>query len=75
MRNNRKIPFLWKVEQYAFGAVALRNEIKRHKEEDKETWGIFKAIGIRVLYVYVIIATIVLVLWGSLLQGIQQFRH
>lgn len=67
MRRN-KIPFSWKVEEYAFGAVALKNEIKRHREAEEEPWPLFKAVGIRALYVYTYAATIVLVVIGSIRQ-------
>lgn len=64
MKNRR--PFSWVVEEYAFGAVALRDEIKRHKTEDKTRWSIWKNVAIRILYVYAIIVTFVLVGVGML---------
>lgn len=70
----KRVPFSWKVEQYAFGAVALREEIKRHKEAGEKPWRLFKAVGIRALYVYAIVAALLLVLVGSLWQGIGQLR-
>lgn len=69
------VPFSWKVEQYAFGAVALREEIKRHKEAGEKPWCLFKAVGIRVVYVYAITATLILVLGGSLWQGIGKIKQ
>lgn len=62
----KRRPFSWVVEEYAFGAVALRDEIKRHKTEDKEQWSVLKNIAIRLLYVYAIIVTVVLVGIGML---------
>ena len=62
----KRRPFSWVVEEYAFGAVALRDEIKRHKTEDTEQWSVLKNIAIRLLYVYAIIVTVVLVGIGML---------
>lgn len=70
-----RVPFSWKVEQYAFGAVVLREEIKRHKETGEKPWGLLKAVGIRALYAYTMVATLLLVLAGSMWQGIGQLLH
>lgn len=68
MRKNSKPPLSWKLEEYAFGAAALREEIQRHKREDKQHWSPFKAIGIRLLFVYTFVATLVMVGWVILLK-------
>ena len=69
MKHKKKAPFSWKVEEYAFGAMALRDEIKRHKEAKEEHWSLFKNIGIRLLYAYAVMATVVLVGIGIVRQG------
>ena len=74
MWKNRR-PFSWIVEEYAFGAVALKNEMERHKANDKKRWSIWKAIGIRLLYVYAVIGTFVLVGVGLIWQGMQRFKR
>ena len=71
----RKRPFSWVVEEYAFGAAALRDEIKRHKATQKEKWSVFKSVGIRILYAYAVVATVLLVGIGILGQGIQRFKR
>ena len=73
-KKSRK-PFSWIVEEYAFGAVALRDEIKRHKEEYDLHWSAGKAVGIRLLYIYALVVTLVLVVWGTMgnwLQGLKK---
>ena len=60
MKRDKKPPVSWKLEEYAFGAVALKEEIKRHKREDKFPWNPIKAIWIRLLYIYLLVATFVL---------------
>ena len=73
MRKKSRKPFSWIVEEYAFGAVALRDEIKRHKEEDVP-WSVGKAVGIRLLYIYALVATLVLVACGMMGNWLQDFR-
>lgn len=73
MRNRRRISFYRRAEEYAFGAAALKNEIRRHKEEDDEPWDLFKAVGIRALYAYAFIAALVLVMAGMIGQKLSQF--
>lgn len=75
VKNRKKKPFSWKIEQYAFGAVDLRNQIKQHKEADEEPWGIFKAVGIRIAYVYLVSVTLVMVLGAIICQKIDQFMQ
>ena len=75
MKKKRKVPFSWKVEEYAFGAVALRDEIKRHKEDDKEPWGLAKTVGIRLLYMYALIVALVFIGIGIVWQIIQDFNN
>lgn len=57
-------------EKYTFGAIALREEIKRQKIQKEEQGSIFKALGLRVLYVYSFIVAIVLIGIGLVWQGI-----
>lgn len=57
-------------EKYTFGAIALREEIKRQKIQKEEQGNIFKALGLRVLYVYSFIVAIVLIGIGLVWQGI-----
>lgn len=54
-------------EKYTFGAIALREEIQRQK---KEQGSIFKALGLRLLYVYSFIVAILLIGIGLVWQGI-----
>ena len=74
MKRGKK-SFAWVVEEYAFGAVALREEIKRHKAAKGEHWSLLKNVGIRLLYAYAVVGTIVLVGIGLIWQGIQRFKH
>lgn len=74
MRKKSRKPFSWIVEEYAFGAVALRDEIKRHKEEDDVPWSVGKTVGIRLLYIYALVATLVLVAFGMMGNWLQGFR-
>lgn len=74
MRKKSRKPFSWIVEEYAFGAVALRDEIKRHKEEDDAPWSMGKAVEIRLLYIYALIATLVLVAFGMIGNWLQNLR-
>ena len=75
MMKRSKRPFSWVLEEYAFGAVALKEEINRHKKEDENHWSIKKAVCIRLLYVYAVIGTFVLAVIGLILQGIQKLKH
>lgn len=75
MKHKKKMPYSWRVEQYAFGAVDLRDQIKQHKEADEEPWGIFKAVWIRAAYVYLLSGTLVMVLRGIIGQKIEQFTQ
>ena len=72
-RNKRSFP--WVVEEYAFGAAALKDEIIRHKKDDEKRWSIWKAIGIRLLYIYAVIGTLALVGIGLIWQRIQRFKR
>lgn len=60
MKLKSRTPISWKLEEYAFGAVAIRDEMKRHKSEDNEHWSFFKTIGIILLFVYAVTATLVI---------------
>ena len=66
-------PFSWIMEEYAFGAVALKEEIKRHKETRGERWSIWKEVLIRLLYVYAVLGAIVLVTVGMISQIVKRF--
>lgn len=68
MKHNARLPVSWKLEEYAFGAVALREEIKRHKKEDWVPWNPIKAIWIRLLYIYMMMATFLLTTKLMLMQ-------
>ena len=68
MKKKSRVPISWKMEEYAFGAVALREEIARHKKEDSVRWSLAKEVGIRALFVYACIVTIVLVIYASALS-------
>lgn len=68
MKHNTRLPVSWKLEEYAFGAVALREEIKRHKKEDWVPWNPIKAIWIRLLYIYMMMATFLLTTKLMLMQ-------
>ena len=70
-KNRRKLNFVWIFEDYLFGALALRDEIKRHKEEDEKKWGLIKALSIRLLYIYMIIAVVVLACIGTIGQKLR----
>ena len=70
----RRIPCSWVVEEKAYGAVELREEIARHKREDTVRWSIWKSIGIRVLYVYAVLVTLVLVATGLLLNWLRSSK-
>lgn len=70
MIKRSKRPFSWVLEEYAFGAVALKEEMNRHKN-----CSIKKAVCIRLLYVYAVTATLILAVIGLILQGIQKLRH
>lgn len=74
MKRSRR-PFSWVIEEYAFGAVALRDEIARHKREDGKRWGLFKAVGMRLFYVYCLIVTFILVGIGVLSQKIYWIKE
>ena len=74
MKNSRRIPFSWKLEEYVFGAAALRDEIKRHKREDDKPWNPIKAVGIRVLYVYALITALCMIFLGLVLQIFRKRR-
>lgn len=63
MRMKTRTPLSWKLEEYAFGAVALHEEIRRHKNEDGNRWSIFKEIGIRILLIYAVLVTVVMVIF------------
>lgn len=75
MKNRKRKPFFWNIEEFAFGAVYLRDEIKRHKEADEEPWGIFKAIGIRLVYVYALTVALVMASVAIICQKIDQFTQ
>lgn len=60
MSEDTKTPVSWKLEEYAFGAVALREEIKRQKRENDLLRNPIKVIWIRLLYSYMVVATFVL---------------
>lgn len=62
----------WKLEQYVFGAAALRDEIRRHEREDKEHWNLFKEVGIRVLFIYAIFMTLVIMIGAVLKSGLSE---
>lgn len=68
MKRNTRPPASWKLEEYAFGAAALREEIKRHKREDKLPWNPIKAIWVRLLYIYLLVAAFVLTMILMLVQ-------
>lgn len=36
MKKRKKIPYSWILEEFAFGAVNLRDKIRRHREVDEE---------------------------------------
>lgn len=74
MERNKKPPISWKLEEYAFGAAALREEIKRHKKEDHIPWNPVKAIWIRGLYIYAISTTVLLVIWIMLKNSMKSLR-
>lgn len=74
MKRNRR-PFSWVIEEYAFGAVALRDEIDRHKKEDEKRWGLFKVIGMWLFYVYCLIMTFILAGIGVLGQKIYWIKE
>lgn len=61
MTENSKTPVSWKLEEYAFGAVALREKLTRQQEEDKLLRNPIKAILIRLLYVYMVVVTFMLI--------------
>ena len=71
MKRKNYLSVFRKLENYAFGAAALKEEIERHKKEDKTPWSPSKAIGIRALYVYAIGATLMLIIGVMLLRGAQ----
>lgn len=71
MKRNTRPPVSMKLEEYAFGAVALREEIKRHKKEDRLPWNPIKAIWIRLLYIYLLVATFVLTAIMMFMQKIK----
>ena len=48
--------------------------VKRHKEEDDAPWSMGKAVGIRLLYIYALMATLVLVVFGMIGNWLQDFR-
>lgn len=74
MMRNTKPPVSWKLEEYAFGAVALKEEIKRHKREDKLPWNPIKAIWVCLLYIYLVMATFVLTTKLRVMQKKQDTR-
>lgn len=74
MRKKSRKPFSWIVEEYAFGVVALRDEIKRHKEEDAFPWSVGKAVGIRLLYIYALVVTLVLAVFGMMGNWLQSLK-
>lgn len=66
---------IWVVEEYAFRAVALRDEIDYHKREDERRWSMFKEVGMRLFYVYCLIVTFILVGIGILGQKIRWIKE
>ena len=72
MKIKSRRPISWKLEQYVFGAAALRDEIIRHKREDKEHWNLFKEVGIRVLFIYAIFMTLVIMIGAVLKSGLSE---
>ena len=73
MKMKSRTPISWKLEEYAFGAVALRDEMKRHKKEDSKRWSIFKAVGIRLLFAYAVTATLVIVIFISVQNALMSW--
>ena len=60
-----KRPLSWLVEEYVFGTCALRDEIKRRKETgEKHT--VFSSLILRILFVFGVIISTVLILICSI---------
>lgn len=68
MNEDTKMPVSWKLEEYAFGAVALREEIKRQKREDKLLRNPIKVIWIRLLYIYMVVVAFMLTIRQTLVN-------
>lgn len=68
MNKDAQSPVFWKLEEYAFGAVALREEIKRQKRENNLLRNPIKVIWIRLLYGYMVVATFMLTIRQTLVQ-------
>lgn len=68
MNEETKTPVSWKLEECAFGAVALREEIKRQKREGKLLRNPIKVIWIRLLYIYMVVVASMLTIRQTLVN-------
>lgn len=66
--------FISAMERYVFGTVRLREEIQQYKQEDTERWNLLKKVGIRAVYGYSLVVTVILVGIGVMWQEVEHRR-
>ena len=66
-----KRPISWKIEEYIFGACALRDEIRRRKEEH-EHHGIWNVVAIWLLMIYAYLVSMMLCVFCLCRQVIEK---